>query len=204
MNNKKEPFEITLLKIALFLAFIGLVNPKTTTAINEKIKEPIAQTFSDIVKSDKNEKKNDQSFALNIEKINVKAPIIPGVDDTNEQEYLKAIENGLALSINHASSPLQTGNMFIYGHSSYFRNKPGKYKEVFRDLNRLRVNDMFTIQYQGKTFNYQVFKSKETGAKDFSVLTLDSIRKNKKTVTLMTCWPIGSTDKRWIVLAQQI
>lgn len=199
-------FETDLIKVLAVMVFMAMVTAKSAPVV-KNVGNSVSNTFSNISDSVFNKNKTvtaSEPFELQIEKIKLRAPIIAGVDDTNKENYLKAIENGVALSKNQAKSPTYLGNMFIFGHSSYYRDKPGNYKEVFKDLHKVAKNDLISIQFQGKTYSYKVKESKQVGVKDFSIIIPNRDNPRLKTLTLMTCWPIGSTEKRWVVLAEQI
>ncbi len=167
--------------------------------INTPTKEAVAAETEPV-----KEKPNISEFGLDISKINVWVPIIPSVDTGNEAGYLKALESGVALSKDSAESPEKLGNMFIFGHSEYYKNKPGDYKQVFQELNKMKKDDTFTVYYQKVAYAYEVTDSKVVAADDFSVLDATPEDRNDKTITIMTCWPPGTVQHRWIVFAKQI
>lgn len=140
-------------------------------------------------------------YGLTIEKLNISAPIIPNVSFVDDKVYLKAIQKGVALGTD-SSNPDKAGNMFIFGHSEYYKNAPGDYKEVFKHLDQLQENDEFVIDYKNTPYRYRVNKSYVTSNTDWEIIK--SKDSKSKTVTLMTCWPPGTTDKRWVVRATQI
>lgn len=139
------------------------------------------------------------SYELVIEKLSVSAPIIIGVPGTEEKQYLKALEGGVA-QYKGTSLPGEKGNSFIFGHSSYYKNKPGDYKEVFKRLNELAAGDVFKIRHGSETLNYKISKSFTIADDDTSVLN----QTENEIVTLMTCWPPGTLEKRWIIQAERI
>ena len=143
----------------------------------------------------------EADFLLSIPQIKlVDIPIILNVDGGNQTKYLEALEDGVAHFAGTAL-PGAKGNSFIFGHSSYYANKPGKYKEVFRNLNKLEEGDQIQIKSNLKTYQYTVSEKKIVNPKAVEVLEHpeDSYR-----LTLMTCWPLGSTAKRLIVIAQKV
>ncbi|MFA5157636.1 MAG: class D sortase [Patescibacteria group bacterium] len=150
-----------------------------------------SQTVSDTVAAE------DQSkFVLTIPKINITAPVIEGVDPTNKEIYNQKLQNGVALM---AGSPLpgDKGNIFIYGHSS--ATVASKYDKIFAKLNDLKQADQLTIRHNDKEYNYSVTAKKIVEPTDLSVLepTKD------ETLTLMTCWPVGTNEKRLVVISKR-
>lgn len=102
--------------------------------------------------------------------------------------------------------PGTPGTTFIYGHSvlPIFFN-PKNYKTIFSTLDKLEVGDTFSLNYNNKEFKYEVEAAK--------VLNVDEVKPlvdikpkylNENTVVLMTCWPFGTTLKRYVVHATLI
>lgn len=139
-------------------------------------------------------------YELDIPKLSIAAPVMLDISGSDEAVYLKALENGVAQYAG-TSVPGTPGNSLIFGHSSYYHNKPGHYKEVFAHLDQVAVGDEIVIRHQGSVYRYKVFKKAVVAANDFSIL--NSIG-NKETVTLMTCWPPKTVLKRYVVQAERI
>lgn len=135
---------------------------------------------------------------LIIPKITLKAPIILNVPGEDEIAYLKALEGGVA-HFAGTVSPGETGNSVIFAHSGYYKNKPGGYKEIFRHLEQLRPGDDILINLTGRKLDYKVTNSKIVAADALSVI--EPIE-NEKRLTLITCWPPGTIDKRLVVIAE--
>ncbi len=149
------------------------------------------------------QKKADISqFGLDIPKINVWAPIIPQVNGYDKEAYLKAIESGVA-QFKDTKNPDELGNLFLFGHSKYYREKPGDYKEVFKELNQLKAKDEFNIYYKGEKIAYTVTESKKVDQYDWSIMDPTPDNPQDKTITIMTCWPPGTTDARWVLFGKQ-
>lgn len=138
-------------------------------------------------------------YVLKIGKLSLSAPIIPNVPGTIEKEYLKAIENGVAHYAGTAL-PGNKGNAFIFGHSSYYKNKPGNYKEVFKELNKLVVGDQIEVVLPTETLVYEVKQSKIVADDDLSILAQGT----DEMITIMTCWPPGTLAKRYVIQAQRV
>lgn len=135
---------------------------------------------------------------VDIKKINALAPVIIDVRGDDEKVYLKAIEKGVA-HYKGTPHPGEEGNSVIFGHSSYFKNKPGDYKEIFKRLNEVVIGDVIQIRSADATLDYKVVKSQIIKDDDFSVLDPTSIQ----TVTLLTCWPPGTIEKRFVIQAER-
>jgi sortase A len=136
-------------------------------------------------------------FQLEINKIYVSAPIIFNVDGSNKKEYNNALEKGVA-HLKGTALPGQNGTSFIFGHSSYYLYESGNYKKVFANLNKLKNGDVITIKGQQTKFDYKVVEKSIVKPNDLEVTKQNY---QTKELILMTCWPVGTTEKRLIVLA---
>jgi len=146
--------------------------------------------------SSKHEYKVDNSnYWIRIETLKIKAPITKNVDGENRKEYNDVLTRSLA-HYKGSSLPDGNSNVFIFGHSSNDDDR-GSYSNIFAKLNSLTKGDKITIFYGGKYYNYYVSEKKVVRSNDVSVLT----QGDKKILTLMTCWPIGTKDKRLVVTA---
>lgn len=91
-------------------------------------------------------------------------------------------------------------NSVVFGHSSNDWDKPGSYKFIFVLLEKLNVGDTYSIDYNGKRYEYQITERRIILPTDVAVVQPTS----EPTSTLITCWPVGTTQKRFIVKAKQI
>ncbi len=71
---------------------------------------------------------------------------------------------------------------------------------MFALLDKLEKGDEIIIYYYQKKFVYKVTEHREVKPGD--VKTLESRDNSKKELSLMTCWPVGTTLDRLIVFAE--
>ena len=140
---------------------------------------------------------------VRIDKLNVGAPMVWS-KEIDEQKQLADLEQGLS-HFPESGSAGQNGNMIISGHSSNYIWAKGDYNHVFKDLNNLNSGDTITIktfQENGRVivYQYQVNDKFVTSPDDQKIFT-DS---TNSTLTLSTCWPLGTNLKRLIVKAELI
>ena len=140
---------------------------------------------------------------ISIAKIGIDAPMIWSQSE-DEKSLDKDLESGAA-HYPKTAAPGQAGNMIVSGHSSNYVWAAGSYNHIFKNLNNLAVGDKIdvkTIQQNGRviTYHYQVTGKKIVGADDQSIFdpTPDA------TLTLATCWPIGTNLKRLLVSADLV
>jgi len=139
---------------------------------------------------------------LAIPSLNLTVPLTQNVSGTDEEAYLAALEHGVAHMADSAK-PNELGNVFIFGHSSYFKHKPGDYKEVFRNLDQLKAGGRFFVYFDEIRYDYEVVETTIVKPTDWSIAEphVDGV---ERTLTLMTCWPPGSLAKRYAVIAKQL
>lgn len=133
-----------------------------------------------------------------INKINVNAPVIYDQKTVNEANFLQALHNGV-VHYPQTSFPGQQGNVVIFGHSSGQWWAPGNYKFVFTLLDKLKLQDLIFLDYNGTRYIYRVYDITVVKPTDLSVLNQGS----NNTLTLITCTPVGTSAKRLIVKATQ-
>jgi sortase A len=142
-------------------------------------------------------------FGIVIPKIRANAKVINNIDPFNSKEYQWALTKGVA----HAKGtayPGHAGNTFIFAHSSVDWYIANRYNSVFYLLHKLEKGDKIEMYYKKKKYVYEVTVKKYVDASDVSYLnsqnSLNSL--NTSILTLMTCWPPGTTYKRLIVQAK--
>ncbi len=138
----------------------------------------------------------DDEFGIVIPKISANAKVIPGVDSQNPDIYQRALTKGVA----HAkgtSYPGGEGNIFIFAHSSADFFEASRYNAVFYLLSKLEKGDEIDIFYRKQKYRYVVDGKKTVGAGNVEYLDKNSGNR----LTLMTCWPPGTTLKRLLVIA---
>ncbi|NTV54908.1 MAG: sortase [Candidatus Moranbacteria bacterium] len=137
----------------------------------------------------------DPDFSIVIPKIGANVPVVQDVDASDPSVYRAALAQGIA----HAKGtrlPGESGNVFLFAHSSDDFLTRGRYNTVFYLLDKLSVGDRFTIAYKGTLYDYRVFDKKTLSPEQVEYLNAKS---EENTVTLMTCWPPGTDAKRLLV-----
>jgi len=141
--------------------------------------------------------------------------VVPVIYTPTADPRYKDIAQGRNLDVNEflkqwvhqypgTSLPGQEGNALIGGHSNFFKNQSTDFTTIFAQLPMLDVNDQVWY-YKRNTdqsrvrYVYQVARSYETSADDAKVFEATS---KWSQITLYTCVPIGTSDKRWIVRTQ--
>src|SRR3989344_3254717 len=140
----------------------------------------------------------DTDFGIVVPKISANVKVIPNVDPYNSSEYQLALTRGVAHALG-TSLPGSAGNVFLFSHSSVNFYEANRYNSIFYLLDKLEVGDEIDLYYKGEKFKYLVTDKKIVGAEEVKYLSGDG---SKKAVTLMTCWPPGTTFKRLLVIGE--
>lgn len=139
---------------------------------------------------------------LVIPKINVDVPALYDVGSDYDSQ-MAAMQKGVAhFAIPGANShPGEIGNTVLSGHSSNDLFDPGDYKFIFAQLDKLTTGDTIYANYQGKRYTYVVTKKEVVSPTDVSALIYPT---NKPIMTLITCTPLGTSQNRLLVTAEQV
>lgn len=139
---------------------------------------------------------------LIIPKINVDVPVTYDISPAYDAQ-MAAMQNGVAhFSIPGARShPGEIGNTVISGHSSNDLFEPGDYKFIFAQLDRLENGDTIYANYKGQRYTYVVTKKEVVLPTQVDKLIYPT---TKPMMTLITCTPVGTAEKRLLVTAEQV
>lgn len=138
-----------------------------------------------------------------ISKLNINAPLIWSLKD-DEKSMLSDLERGVS-HYPKTATPGQNGNMVISGHSSNYIWAKGNYNHIFENLNNLEAGDIITIkteQENGRniTYKYKVIDKFIASSNDERIFT----ETPNPTLTLSTCWPLGTNFKRAVIKAELV
>ncbi len=98
------------------------------------------------------------------------------------------------------AKPGEKGNAFIFGHSSNFPWIKSQYNDVFALLDTLENGDEIIVYYEQKKYLYRVTDRAIITPGDKQIF--ETRDPNKKEISLMTCWPIGTTLERIIIFGE--
>lgn len=185
---------LTILGALLFLSgavLLGLIYfPVVSEEVRYAVSSPPKNTIQTITPV-------DREFGIVIPKIGANTKVIPNVNPVNPREYQIALTHGVAHARGSAL-PNQTGNIFIFAHSAGNFYEANQFNAVFYLLDKLKKDDEIYLFYQKNKFKYKVSEKKLVDATAVNFLSRNG---PDKTLTLMTCWPPGTTLKRLLVKA---
>jgi|GEM_PF-1021535 len=134
---------------------------------------------------------------LIIPRIEIKAPIIWD----SPWEGKKMLQN-LRMGVIHLSGtakPDEIGNVVIAGHSSTpIWDKNNRFGKIFANLDELKIGDLIELHFNRQAYFYEVKKVFQVEKDEVWVTQKTEV----PTLTLITCTPIGTAQKRLIVQAQ--
>jgi LPXTG-site transpeptidase (sortase) family protein len=135
---------------------------------------------------------------LRIAKLGVEAPIVRDVTVNDKPAYEAALTGGVAQAKGSADLEAQSGNTFLFGHSSNISMRPTAFDSIFAGLPRLQPNDTLQLTVGVRTSTYAVETSQSVEASAVQYLSTEGDRR----ITLVTCWPRGTDYMRWVVQAK--
>lgn len=138
---------------------------------------------------------------IDIPKLKVKVPIIWSQSEDDLQIQKELLQG--AIHYPGTAFPGFRGNSYVTGHSSFYPWVKNDFKEIFKDLDDLKIGHEVIFHFSlanGKNIDviYSVVSSsvvmpdEEKLFRDFEGFEL----------TLVTCWPIGTDQKRLMVKAE--
>ena len=137
---------------------------------------------------------------LIIPKLNIDVPLNFGV---SVDDVMAAMNNGVVhYRINGASAyPGEVGNFVVMGHSAGDVYSSNQYKFIFSGLERLEDGDIMYVHYNSVRYTYKMVGREIIWPTEVSKLVIDT---DKPMMTLVTCWPLGTSQKRLLISAEQI
>lgn len=172
------------------------INPEPTTAPSnpfQALLNQLSQTTEIITPV-------DTEFGIVIPKISANSTIIANVDSSNYDQYIEALQHGVA----HAQGtalPGDNGHIYLFAHSTDNILSVGTYNAVFYLLYKLEPNDEVLLFYQGQKHRYKVTGKRVVNPNEVHYLTRSSA---EEFLTLQTCWPPGTTLQRLLIFAQPV
>ncbi|MCX6811697.1 MAG: class D sortase [Candidatus Berkelbacteria bacterium] len=137
---------------------------------------------------------SETDFLLKIDRLGVLVPVVPDIDGSDKEIYFASLQRGVAHMAGTAK-PGEKGNVVIFGHSNFYENDPGAFKQIFKHLDELEPQDEIIIHYKDNDYRYKVQKQQLVKPTDTWVIDAPY------DLTLITCWPPGTIEKRLIIFA---
>ena len=153
-----------------------------------------------VVEQEQAKEKTNPNLLL-IPSLEITAPIIY-LSESDERAFQAGLLNGVVHYPGTANMG-QTGNAYIFGHSSDFVWSRGQYKTVFALLPRIEIGaEIQASDPQGNLYRYRVFETKVVEADDLSVLNQDT--SGRKILSVQTSYPVGTALRRFVAVAELV
>ena len=88
---------------------------------------------------------------------------------------------------------------FLSGHSSNDLFDTGDYKFIFAQLDKLKQGDVIYANYNGTRYTYSVTRTEVVMPNQVNRVQVGT---DKPMLTLITCVPLGTAEKRLLVFAE--
>ena len=119
-------------------------------------------------------------------------------DPHDAQGSLSVLKDGLG----HYLSPPGSGKkMVLFGHSSGYDWDTSDFKQILRQIDKLKDGDVIYLNYQEKGFAYQISNREIMPAQQLNKVMNDY---GYEEVAMYTCWPPDSVRHRYVVYAGKI
>ncbi len=136
---------------------------------------------------------------LHIPRLELAAPVQLAND--NQSATLNALLLDGVIHLAGSALPGEIGNVVIAGHSSsYVWDKRQHYGNVFAGLPALQSGDLIWVRTAGQVAGYAVVSHAVVKPTDVSILA----QSHGATITLFTCYPIGTTWNRYVIVGRLI
>lgn len=150
---------------------------------------------------------NPQENRIIIPRLGKNIPLMDVNHDTNvpftemHEVFMEELKKGI-VRYPGTAKPGEVGNAFIFGHSSNYPWIRSDYNDVFALLDTLQDGDEIIAYYNQKKFVYKVTDRAVVKPGDTEVLGARD--PSKKEISLMTCWPVGTTLERMIIFGELV
>lgn len=101
-------------------------------------------------------------------------------------------------------APGQEGNTLLFGHTSYVVWKDNPYGTIFKDLPKLKDSTLIQILRKGNLYEYKVVDLFIVNPKQVNAQYMTYQNAGGSYITLMWCYPLGTDNKRIMVMAKLI
>ena len=201
-RSKKSKLALIALGIIAIVSFILLVLPYLPKLrfwlFRPKINAaPYAQAATNKSRSGSQSVQNptakEQGNRLVIPSIGVNAEVIEGANI-----WVIAKNQGVWHET-RGTNPTKPGNIVLAGHRWLYTTTNGGY---FYNLPEVKNDDKIYYVWETKTYEYQVYNRKTVQPTQIDIRNNDPSVANK--LTLYTCYPLGSTAKRFVIEARLV
>lgn len=180
-SAKKSAESLTSNEIKQYQTVTSIEKTNENNSIETET-SPTQEEHIQVPASEVNHQLGDKVAYLIIPKIQKKYSVYWGTDD-------KVLKKGVGMFVSElTTTPSESGHTVLSGHRD----------TVFTELGQLKENDQLIVEYENKTYTYNINKHWITDSEDRTVI----VQKDEPTLTLTTCYPfdyIGDAPDRYII-----
>lgn len=144
---------------------------------------------------------------LIIPDLNINVPLVDaeanGRVDFSDESFDDELTQGV-VKYPTTPKPGSEGNTLIFGHTSTEWWKKNPYGVVFRNIPKLKPGQRFQVIWNGQLTTYEMVERKVVLPKNVEEYYNLFADKGESYLTLMGCYPIGTADKRMMVVAKKV
>jgi LPXTG-site transpeptidase (sortase) family protein len=151
-----------------------------------------------------------RAWSIAIPSLGIRAPVLlPSMKnwsmrawDMLEEQMQVGLNHG-AVAYPHSAGPGKKGNLIIAGHSSPPTEsaRESEFGSLFAALPEIKIGDVISITTAGSPISYRVVKKTIVSPQMTSILEQ---QEDESILKLITCYPVGTTRDRMIVLAEKV
>ena len=101
-------------------------------------------------------------------------------------------------------APGEEGNTLLFGHTSYVVRKDNPYGTIFKDLPKLKDSTLIQVLWKWHLYEYKVIDLFIVTPKQVNAQYMTYQNAGGSYITLMGCYPLGTDNKRIMVVAKLI
>lgn len=125
------------------------------------------------------------------------------IKDIHQWDFDKELEKWV-VRYPTTALPWTKWNTLLFGHTSYDERKDNTYGTVFAWLPKLEAGEIIQIVWDWQLYTYRVKEKKVVRPRDVNDTYLAYNDPDTHLLTLMWCYPLGTTDKRILVIAELV
>jgi len=155
-------------------------------------------SLSDNLTPEETKKYGKKSYVV-IPKLKIEAPIFyPSIEEKHLEKKILEILKKWVVHRPETQLPYQKWNFFILWHSSNYAWIHSKYNNIFSKIDLLNLWDKIFIYYKWRKYTYTLSEKKIVDPSAIEVYWYLPWYN----LSIMTCFPIGSTKSRLIAIAK--
>ena len=123
--------------------------------------------------------------------------------ETPASTVIEVLDEALLRGVVHypeSANLAESGNVFLFGHSSGFRVVQNQAFKAFNDLKHLKENDLVRVQSSSREYVYRVTSVSLVSADDAFI----DLSPSGRTLTLATCNVFGAKEERYVVKSELV